>query len=300
MTAPIDIMLASDRRGVEPVTVAAYSAIQRAGRPVRVWMVEEDIEPALQADMIRQWARLPMFAGATFRSIRAMPVPFPSWWRRPTWPMVAWARLQMAELLPADAPRCIYLDYDTLTGTDLAELADIDMAGQPIAMVPNFRFEAEMADYVRGTLGLDPERYCNSGVLIADLDLWRRERLGAGLIAHGKALPPNLWFPDQDMLNSFFRDRLLLLPERWNLRDGAADPEGNILHYAGAAKPWRTVGDPPQAGLLAWRRTRDALDLHVESRAATRRFGDRAGVLRAQVHRKLIEIGRRLGGSRHG
>jgi lipopolysaccharide biosynthesis glycosyltransferase len=290
------ISLAGDERGAEGITVAAWSALQRASRPCRLWVIEDGIDPATQARMRAVWERSPNFAGADFPSLRRLPLQFPSWWTHGRWPMSSCARFQMAEILPRDAQRCVYLDYDTLTGTDLAELHDIDMAGQPIAMVPNTGMTAEVAAYVR-SMGLDPARYCNAGVMLIDVAAWRANDVARKLIAYGSAMSPQIWFFDQDMLNSFFADRCLILPERWNLRDAAATLPGNILHFAGGAKPWQV--DPANAlpAHRAWLAERAEIAFQPGDVRRAGGVRPRLVALRARVQRKLIALVRAIAGN---
>jgi len=287
----LHIALASDERGAEGVLVAAYSAIRRASRPVQVWIIEDGMQPGTQRQLVENWRKLPKFAGAVFHSLRKLPLKFPSWWSHGRWPMSSCARFQLAEILPAGVNRCLYLDYDTITGTDIAELMDMDLKGQPVAMVPNFRMAEEVCGYVR-TMGLDPEAYCNAGVMVIDVETWRQEHLAAALIEHGSAMSPQIWFFDQDMLNSFFRGRCLLLEERWNLRDAAADVQGNIIHFAGAAKPWNVARSGAVRGYVAWQDERDGLDFQQDIAAKQDSLKYRWSSMRARIHRKLIAIAR--------
>ena len=66
-------------------------------------------------------------------------------------------------------------------------------------------------------------------------------------------MPANLWFFDQDMLNTYFKGRCLLLEERWNHRDAGIQPDGRIQHFAGGSKPWKMAREAARLpGHIAW------------------------------------------------
>jgi lipopolysaccharide biosynthesis glycosyltransferase len=283
----IPVAFASDAQGVEGLAVTGFSALETSSRPLHFWIIEDRIPAAAQRALEALWRQRPAYAGATFVPMASLPLPMPSRWIRKDWPLTSAARFQLAEVLPASARRCIYLDIDILVGTDLAELYGQDLAGEPIGMVPNTRMGDNVREYLRG-MDLDPDRYCNAGVLLIDLEAWRREGAGAGLIACGLALPPTIWFFDQDMLNTYFKGRCRLLDERWNLRDAAAAPAGNILHFAGRAKPWSIArADVVHAGHLAWYQARDRSGFKARPVPAWLKWRKTAVALLAKVQRRL-------------
>lgn len=283
----IHIVLAGDGRSAEGIAVAAHSAIRCADRPVFVTVIEDGIRAQTQKRMIDAWRPLPHFAGAHFAPLKSLPLPFPSSWSHGRWPLSSCSRFQVAAVLPKDAMRCIYLDYDTVTGADLGVLIDLDMQGSSIGMVPNFRMSDEVRSYV-ATLGIEPDRYCNAGVLLIDVDAWRRDDIAAQLIDHGKAMPPSIWFFDQDMLNSFFRDSCLIMDERWNMRDAAAPATGNILHFAGSRKPWQITRDEALIGERAWIDERATFDFVPQKVTAFDKLSFKLTGLRAKAQRVLM------------
>jgi len=256
---PIHIALASDIRGVTGLAVTVHSALQATERPVHVWIVQEGIDLHTQRRLLASWKAFANLAGAHFLDMRQLPIKLPQWWARSRWPMSAASRFQLPLLMPKDAHRCIYLDIDILVGADLGELYDIDMAGHPVAMTPATELSSDENRAYIVSLGLQPETYCNSGVLLMDLTAWRRERASEALIAMGRGMRPDLWFFDQDMLNTFFKGRCLLLDPLWNYRDALATNQGRVQHFVGSPKPWQTKsGDSAAAGLVAWHATRAA------------------------------------------
>lgn len=289
----IDIVLASDQRGAEGVLVAAYSAMKTASRPVRLWIIEDGITPETKRRMTKAWSAAEQCSSVQFRSIRSLPLKIPSSWDFGRLPKSACARLQLVSVVPQDVKRCVYLDYDTLTGIDLGELVDIDMKGYPVAMVPAYELGDGARDFVR-SLGMDPDQYGNSGVLLVDVEQWRDEDVAAKLIAHGTAMPPNLWFFDQDMINSYFRGRCLWLERRWNMLDAAAKPDENVIHFAGVEKPWRVDPNDALVGHRAWLRARAELDFEPEPETRMDNLRRRMGAWRAKIQRRLITLGRRF------
>ena len=169
----------------------------------------------------------------------------------------AYVRLAAAELLPETVERVLYLDGDLLFFDDAARLYQMDMAGRPMAAVPDcgIMTSARRRREKAACIGLAPDAPCfNSGVLLLDLGAWRRGDYTCQLLtlAKEKAYPHH----DQDVLNDFFRDNWKILPLRWNVippvwfmflkvavspwrREAAAARENPaILHYAGSYKPW--------------------------------------------------------------
>jgi lipopolysaccharide biosynthesis glycosyltransferase len=245
MNEQVHLVLASDSATSAGLAVAVYSAIRQTSRPVAVWVIQEGLD-AETIDAMRAFWR----GAAEINFLKMTPLPW--YWATEKFPLLAWARIEIGDLLPPHVSRCIYMDTDTLVGRDLAELFDMPLQGNSIAMAINNNVPPEVAAYL-DSIGIEPERWFNSGVALIDVDAWRRGSIKDGLVRFKRSMPPVLWFPDQDLLNKYFAGRILKLDPCWNRRDVAYSPEGQILHFAGATKPWEMSGDLGQPGLRAWR-----------------------------------------------
>ena len=101
-----------------------------------------------------------------------------------------------------------------------------------------------------------------------------------------------LWFFDQDILNSYFKGRFLLLDGRWNTRDAARSPEGLIQHFAGKPKPWQMAPHEMELiGLTAWARARADTGFEPAppsiGSAVSRRLGNGVSWVQRQVRKRL-------------
>ena len=127
----------------------------------------------------------------------------------------SWYRLLLGEVL-SDVKRCIYLDADTIINLDIAELWAEDTGANGLAAVRDLvSQEGHYSAFVGMGLGAE-ERYFNSGVLLLDLDKFRKqEKLlerGADFLEEHELVD----YPDQDILNHFFGEDCCLLQERYN------------------------------------------------------------------------------------
>lgn len=160
------------------------------------------------------------------------------------WPKVVYARLMLADLLPPDVPRVIYLDCDMLVRWPIEQLYDIDLGDQPLGAVrdslaPFISLGRDMAGNRDLFDGADP--YFNSGVLVIELAQWRGMDLRAEIDSLAqRGILARLYF-DQDLLNIIFRGRWQELPWRWNTIDADTTHEAMnpaILHFTKISKPW--------------------------------------------------------------
>lgn len=157
-------------------------------------------------------------------------------------------RLLAPDVLDAGIGRALYLDCDLVVLGDLRSLFDADLGDCPLGAVP---------DLIRLLLqpAGDPT-YVNAGVLVIDLDRWRREGLTETMLAYAGAHRDFLEYHDQDVINHVLKGRIRLLDFRWNVHadvlrfpprllgahrravsEARAHPA--IVHYTGAAKPWQ-------------------------------------------------------------
>jgi lipopolysaccharide biosynthesis glycosyltransferase len=186
----------------------------------------------------------------------------------------SWYRIFLPELLPAEA-RVLYLDVDTLATDSLAPLWETDLGDDWIAAVTNVMQHNDMERHLE--LGLSgPEVYFNAGVLLMNLDAWRRDGLTRRLYDYSTENPERLGWLDQDALNVVLGGRRTPLHPRWNCMnsvmrwESAKDVFGaeqveqararpGIRHFEGPAanKPWH------------WRADRAGRELYLEHRRAT-------------------------------
>jgi lipopolysaccharide biosynthesis glycosyltransferase len=153
---------------------------------------------------------------------------------RRDWSIAIWYRMMLPKLLP-DKDRIIYADIDVVFCSDLVEADRIDFGDNLIAAVTQ-----------------ENDNAFNSGFLIMNLDLIRREKMYEKWIEVSQT--ENFSYPDQHVLNKTCAGRCLSLPLKYNFQPGKCyrmagkrrfsdkswhDLKYHIvmMHYAGP-KPW--------------------------------------------------------------
>ena len=172
----------------------------------------------------------------------------------------AMGRLFAPEVLPEEVKRALYLDCDTIVLGDIRGLYGTDLEGALAGMVMEPTVYREMKE----TIGMGKDdAYFNSGVILMDLDGWRRENVLRQMLDFYGAHAGSLFACDQDTINGTLRGRIRSLPPKYNfftnyryfryptLRNlcrayEAVGPEQFkeakrrpvVIHYLGDERPW--------------------------------------------------------------
>lgn len=167
-------------------------------------------------------------------------------------PKTAYYRISIPNLLK-DTPRAIYLDCDMICLEDIQTLWELDLGENLLAAVEDSGFHDRL-----NLMGIQckSDTYFNSGMMVMDLENWRKEKITEQAFAFIDKHPDLLRFHDQDTLNAILHDRWLELHPRWNAQtylmleekehptalgqsqweEAKADPA--IVHFCGHEKPW--------------------------------------------------------------
>lgn len=167
------------------------------------------------------------------------------------WAIYTWYRVVLPEILPKDVHKVLYLDADTLILADLNSVMNTEMSGKAIAGATDVYNDTKFE-----RLGYSKDKgYICAGVLLMNLDYWRKHDLTSELIKWAKEHESILRMPDQDTINVVCQDIKIILPLKYGiqkcffideiyykdqrfaqeLRDCIEHPA--IIHYAGSA-PW--------------------------------------------------------------
>ena len=169
-------------------------------------------------------------------------------------PVSAYYRLCVAEILPQNINKVIYLDCDIIVMHSLRNLWNIDLNNYAIGCVTDV-FNDDISKYNRLHY---PKSYgyFNSGVLIINLNYWRESNAGKKFVEFVKQYPERILHSDQDVLNYVFREKKLNLPLNYNIQHGflvedhpllswefdkeikEAVKDPCIIHFEGNSKPW--------------------------------------------------------------
>ena len=138
--------------------------------------------------------------------------------------------------------RTIYSDVDVLCVGDVRALWDVDLKGNVLAAVS----EGENGEFKKKLIGLTGDApYFYSGLLVLDLDRMRAENSSRILMENTAKYAGRIAWPDQDVINITFRDRILQLDARWdgiNVRYSPFRNDIAIWHFPGALlKPWCNI-----------------------------------------------------------
>ena len=184
-------------------------------------------------------------------------------WRKGQLGLSVFFRCVLASLLPKSISKVLYLDSDLLVLSPLDELWATDISGCALAGVPDdFVVNPEHCRRLEYPLA---DNYFNGGVLLLNLDYWRKNGLENLCRWYYREHADKLLYNDQDLLNCLFHNNRVLVDMKWNVQEGAYRiPKGKtadwqppyleviehpaILHYSGR-KPWQYHCMHPLRGL---------------------------------------------------
>lgn len=166
-------------------------------------------------------------------------------------------RYKIAELLP-DVSKIIYLDCDMIVEQSLADLFETDLTDFYIGGVQDVGYYY-WKDFNPEFIYRDGF-YINAGMLLINMDLWRRDKLFEKLIDFTNKNADQIRIGDQDVINRVCLNKIKKLDFKWNAQDSfyrpkpevAYNPERNeiiaaaenpaIIHYTNYRKPWNDLG----------------------------------------------------------
>lgn len=167
------------------------------------------------------------------------------------WQPIMYFKLLIPQLLPSTEKRCLFLDVDMVVHDDITSLYEWNLGDKVIAAAE------DMPDCVafKPRLGLKDTDLCiNSGVMVCDLEKWRLMEQKQPIMAYATNIISKI-VNEQDVIACYFKDKIALLPIRWNMTtfyfnrcpkifskylhglDWAKKYPG-IIHFAAPIKPW--------------------------------------------------------------
>ena len=150
--------------------------------------------------------------------------------------------------------KMIYLDVDTSVCRDLGDLYSIDLGDNFFGAAIDVVNSSSRPDYVEWAKGhgfTEWDAYVNTGVLLLNLEAFRKDKLVERLLPI--AVEASNYLCDQDALNFICKGRILTLDPRWNVQVGSyclrqqlaiTKSEAYIYHFTGGQKPWSHIAHP--------------------------------------------------------
>ncbi|CAO2832047.1 unnamed protein product [Amaranthus hypochondriacus] len=170
-----------------------------------------------------------------------------------------YARIYLADILPCEVNRVIYLDSDIIVVDDISKLWEVDL-GDKVVAAPEY-CHANFTTYFTDSFWSDQKMsntfqgrkpcYFNTGVMVLDVNQWKKQGYTQKVeewmviqklkrIYHLGSLPPFLLI---------FAGNIKAVDHRWNQHGlGGDNFEGkcrtlhpgpiSLLHWSGKGKPW--------------------------------------------------------------
>lgn len=170
------------------------------------------------------------------------------------YPKEIYYRIFAAKYLPETVERVLYLDPDIIVNGSLKELYHLDMKEYYFAAASHTGPLIRKINEKR--LDMDEESpYINSGVMLMNLELLRREQDYQEVFDFIEKRKKFLILPDQDIISSLYGSKIFALDTfRYNMTENLyvlhapfekdldlewVRKHSVIIHYCGRNKPWR-------------------------------------------------------------
>lgn len=127
------------------------------------------------------------------------------------YPASAYARLSLSRI--SEINKILYLDCDTIINYSLEELWNINIDSYLIAGVHD-----NPKKYMVSIIGMNENhKYINSGVLLINLEEWRKIKIENNFIDFIKKYKGEIPHEDQGVINGVCKDRILIIEPKFNM-----------------------------------------------------------------------------------
>jgi len=177
-------------------------------------------------------------------------------------------RLYLAELLPQELDKVLYLDGDLIVRHSLLPLWNTDLDEKAIAAVSDASSGLiEIYNRLKYPFDLG---YFNAGVLLVNLKYWREHQVLREFESYMERHKDSIKYHDQDVLNAVLCEQKILMPIKYNLQRGFLLKKKNydywkvereiaealaypcIVHYTNKYKPWKIYRENPHPFNSTW------------------------------------------------
>lgn len=172
----------------------------------------------------------------------------------------AYYRLLLGSILNESILKVLYLDCDIIVVNEVISLYELQLDGYALAAVQDVK-GTPYSELHRNQLRMSySSKYFNSGVMMINLDYWRKNNVEPLLIEFS-IRERYVFFHDQDALNYLFKDKWYCISPKWNymclkyLQDICFNnindkieylSHPHIIHYTSRYKPWKDINFLPK------------------------------------------------------
>ena len=221
----------------------------------------------------------------------------------------AYYRCYLADLLPQELERVLYLDGDVIVRKPLDTFYDRPPGDWGVTAVKDYG-NITAKDYKR--LQLPPNQdYFNSGVLLLNLNYWRREDVLTRCTTYFAVHPERIVYDDQDLLNVVLSGKVDFVSPTWNAQDfffrkrfvrdetlsestyTALLNDPAVVHFTRVPKPWHwKCTHPYRKDYLRylksspWKKVDESYTLSSKMKHQIRVFLTQCHLVKAQFKRK--------------
>ena len=173
------------------------------------------------------------------------------------YPKQVFYRLMLDTLLPVSVNKVVYLDGDIIVRKSLKDLWNINLDGYSVGAVTDTH--SGLLEYYNRLQYSITKGYVNAGVLLINLEYWRKNQYKLRFIEFMQEYPDRIELNDQDVLNFVVQDTKVYIPMKYNLQTmflyknqyqlfsiyqfkkeyDEARVNPMIIHYSGS-RPWET------------------------------------------------------------
>ncbi|MBI2033730.1 MAG: glycosyltransferase family 8 protein [Candidatus Liptonbacteria bacterium] len=167
-------------------------------------------------------------------------------------PVEAFHRVYLGRFLPPTCRRVINLEVDVVIRGDISELFNVDLGRKTIGAIADCQQEERQGHLkklrkdINWPIASQESAYFSVGMLLVDLELWRKRGIEEKLHRLIYEYPDKLRYHEQDALNLVFAGDYRELGIKYNLIAAAIpigaypynEPDPLVVHFAGGGKPW--------------------------------------------------------------
>lgn len=164
-------------------------------------------------------------------------------------------RLLLAEILPGDIDKVLFLDSDIVVNGTLEQILALNFTDDNSVDSTGHEYYIFAADHKYSETDLKRleamefkgDKYFNAGIMYINLKMWRSDNIAEILLNNAAKYNEQLLWWDQDVLNITFDRQWGELDYKYNAfgLNEKKDDDYKIIHYTGSSKPWHFKNKHP-------------------------------------------------------